>query len=89
MLYYFLLYSKVNQLYIYICPLFLKFPSHLGNHRALSRVPYVLISYLFYMCINSVYMSIPISQFIPFLPFSHGIHTFVLYVCLSLFLLYK
>ena len=48
----FLLYSKVNQLYIYIHPLFFGFPSHLGHHRALSRVPcaiqQVLISYLFY-----------------------------------------
>ena len=35
----FLLYSKVNQLYIYIYPLFFGFPSHLGHHRALSRVP--------------------------------------------------
>ena len=52
MLCYFLLYSKVNQLYVYIYPLFLRFPSHLGHHRALSRVPctrqQVLISYLFY-----------------------------------------
>ena len=48
----FLLYSKVNQLYVYIYPPFFGFPSHLGHHRALSRVPcatqQVLISYLFY-----------------------------------------
>ena len=48
----FLLYSKVNQLYVYIYPLFFGFPSHLGHHTALSRVPCaiqsVLISYLFY-----------------------------------------
>ena len=48
----FLLYSKVNQLYTYIYPLFFGFPSPLGHHRALSRVPcalqQVLISYLFY-----------------------------------------
>ena len=30
----FLLYSKVNQLYIYMYPLFFGFPSHLGHHRA-------------------------------------------------------
>ena len=41
MLCYFLLYRKVNQLYIYTCPLFFEFPSHLGNPRALSRVPCV------------------------------------------------
>ena len=35
----FLLYHKVNQLYIYMYPLFLGFPSHLAHHRALSRVP--------------------------------------------------
>ena len=39
MLCYFLLYSKVNQLYIYIYSLFFSFPSHLGHHRALSSVP--------------------------------------------------
>ena len=56
------LYSKMNQLYIYTYPLFFGFPSHLGHHSALSRVPwaiqYVLISYLFYtwykqcICVN-------------------------------------
>ena len=48
----FLLFSKVNQLYVYLCPLSFGFPSHLGHHRALSGVPCavheVLISYLFY-----------------------------------------
>ena len=34
----FLLYSKVNLLYVYIYPLFFGFPSHVGHHRALSRV---------------------------------------------------
>ena len=34
----FLLYSKMNQLYIYIYPLFFGFPSHLSHHSALSRV---------------------------------------------------
>ena len=36
MLYWFLLYSKVNQLYVHIYPLFFGFPSHLGHHRSLS-----------------------------------------------------
>ena len=48
----FLVYSKVDQLCVYIYPFFFGFPSHLGHHRALSRVPsaiqQVLISYLFY-----------------------------------------
>ena len=52
MLYYVLLYSKVNQPYMNKCPLFFGFPSHLSHHRALSGVTYaiqlVLISYLFY-----------------------------------------
>ena len=30
--------SKMNQLYMYIHPLFFGFPSHLGHHRALNRV---------------------------------------------------
>ena len=49
----FLLYSKVNQLYIYIYPLFFRFFSHIGHQTVLSRVPcamqQVLISYLFYI----------------------------------------
>ena len=32
------LYSKVNQPYTYVDPLFFGFPSHLGHQRALSRV---------------------------------------------------
>ena len=47
-----LLYSEMNQLYVYTYPLFFGFPFHLGHPRALSRVPcaiqQVLISYLFY-----------------------------------------
>ena len=35
----FLLYKKVNQLYTYLYPLFLRFPSHLDHLRALSSVP--------------------------------------------------
>ena len=45
----FLLYSRVNQLYAYIHPLCFGFPSHLGHHKVLSRVPcticYVLIQF--------------------------------------------
>ena len=86
----FLLYSKVNQLYVYIYSLFFVFPSHLGHHRALSRVPcalkrFSLVIYFIHR-INSVCISIPISQFIH--PTSLlGIHKFVLYTCaLVLFL---
>ena len=48
----FLLHRKVNQLYVYIHPLFFGFPSHLDHHRVLSRISCaiqsVLIIYLFY-----------------------------------------
>ena len=64
----FLLYSKVNQLYVHIYPLFFGFPSHLGHHRALNRVPcviqQVLISYLFYTQYKCVYMNYFIYLFI-------------------------
>ena len=39
MLCYFLLYSKVIQLYIYMCIFFFRFFSHLGDYRILNRVP--------------------------------------------------
>ena len=49
---YFLLYSKVNQSYVYIHALFFGFPSHLGYHGVLSRDPcatqQILTSYLFH-----------------------------------------
>ena len=44
----FLLYSEVNQFYVYIYPLFFRF------------------SLVIYFIHSSVYMSIPISQFMPF-----------------------
>ena len=50
-----LLYIKM----IYIYQLFFRFLSHLGHQRALSRVPcatqQVLISYLFYVCMLSLF----------------------------------
>ena len=39
---YFLLCSKVNQLYICIYPLFVRFFSHIGHCSVLSRVPYAI-----------------------------------------------
>ena len=52
----------------YIYPLFFGFPSHLGHHRALNRVPLYSkfsVSYLFYTQYQQhVCMEIPISQFI-------------------------
>ena len=40
MLFYFLLYTKVNQLYVHMYLLFFKFFSHIGHYRVLSRVSY-------------------------------------------------
>ena len=49
----FLVYSKENQPSVYIYPLLFGFPSHLGHHRALSRVPctiqQALISYVLHI----------------------------------------
>ena len=69
MLCWFLLYSKMNQLYVYIYPSFFGFPSHFSHHRALNRVPMLYSRFSLVIClihgINSVYMSITISQLIP------------------------
>ena len=84
----FILYSKVNQLYIHIFTLFFGFPSHLGHQTALSRVPcaiqQVLISYLFYI---QYQQCIYVNTNLPIYPTPTprlGIHTFVPYVCLFL-----
>ena len=39
----FLLYSKVNQLYIDVCPLSFRIFSRIGHHRALSTVPCAMV----------------------------------------------
>ena len=67
MLYKFLLYSKVNQLYIYMYHLFFRFPSHLSHHRTLTRVPCAAQQVLIvYFIRSSVCMSaIAASQFVP------------------------
>ena len=69
----FLLYSKVNQPCIYTYPLYFGFPSHLGEHRALSTVTRavqsVIISYLF--VINHLrwcFHSLPKTQMVMNLP---------------------
>ena len=87
----FLLYSKVNQLYVYIYPLFFGFPSHLGHHRALSRVlcaiQQVLRSYLFdtqYQQCIYVNPNLPAHPPAPPAPFPLGIHTFFS-LCLCLY----
>ena len=57
----FLLYSKVNQLYVYMYPRFLGFPSHLGHHRAeqsSSAIQQVLSSYFMCVCVSHSVMSV-------------------------------
>ena len=67
------------------------FPSHLGHRRALSRVPCamqsVLISYHSIRSVNSVYVAIPIPQFIS--PALSSWHPYICSPRLCLFLLYK
>ena len=69
MLCYFLPYSKRNQLYVYINPLSFGLPDQSGHQRAQSRVPvlYSKLSLVIYFIhsINSVCVSIPVSQFLP------------------------
>ena len=62
MLCYCLLYSKVNQLYVYIHPLFFGFPSHLGHHRTVSTVPWTICRFslvpYFIHCLFSLCLSL-------------------------------
>ena len=70
--------------YMYTNPIFSGFLSPLDHHRALSRdscaIQYTILIYFIY-CINNIYMSIPISQFIPPPPSPLGIHMFLFYFC--------
>ena len=66
---------------------FLKFPSHLGHHSALSRVPcatqcFSLFIY-FVHSIKSVYLSIQISQFLspPWYPYICSLHLCLHHFC--------
>ena len=65
---------------------FFGFPSHLGHHSALSRVPCAYSSFSLAICFihGTVYMSISISQFIPSPCSSLGVYMFVLYTCVSI-----
>ena len=74
----FLLYNKGNQLYVYIYPFPLGPPSHPSippiqvttEHRAELPVLYNMFPLAIYFTHDSVFMSIPISQFIPSSPSS-------------------
>ena len=67
MLCYFQVYNKVNQLYIYIYPLFLdSFPiQFITEYWVEFPVLYSRSLLVIYVIYSSKYMSIPISQFIP------------------------
>ena len=78
--------SESVILYIYIYPLLFGFFPHTGHCRVLSRVPcaiqQILTSYLFYisMYFMCVYMSTPISLFIPPLCSTSSFHD-LLQIC--------
>ena len=85
-----LLHSKVNQPCADRPSFPWRFPSHLGHQCALSRLPELYSKFqtvvYFIHNINSVFTSIPASQFLPpdsSPPLPLGIHTFVLYICVS------
>ena len=60
----------VSQLYVYTYSVFFGFPSHLGHHRSLSRIPcaaqYVLISRLLYI-VYTCHSQTPSSSHLPVL----------------------
>ena len=76
----FLLYNKVNHLYIYICShissLLRLPPSHtpyatpLGGHKARADLPVLCGCFplAIYLTFGSVYMSMPLSHFVPAYP---------------------
>ena len=91
LLYNIVLFSAAQQSESAIClhiPLFFGFPSRLGHHRALSKVPvlysrfslviYVIHNILF-MSQQCVYVNLNLPTHTPHSLF--GIHMFVLYVC--------
>ena len=79
----FLLYSKVNQPFVYPPPTFLDFlPIYVTTeHGAEFPVWCSGFSLVISFIHSGVYMSIPISQFIHPPLFPLGIHMFVFYVC--------
>ena len=84
----FLVDSKINQLYIHICPLLFGFPSHLrvtSEHWLEFPVidsKFSLVIY-FIHSINSVYMSTQFQYIPPFLP-PLIVYIFALYHCVSI-----
>ena len=95
MLYEFLLYNEVNQLYVYMCPLPLGPPQYppaipaLCHYRALSGAPCALqklpSSHLFYssQCLYDN-PTLPIHSTYPFCHSVHKSIRYIFYVCLSI-----
>ena len=79
-----LLHSKMHQPYLYTHPLPFALPSHSGHHRALSGVPVLYGMFSWVICfihsINSVHISLPISQFTLASPPWYWFNAFVLYI---------
>ena len=73
----FLLYNKVDQLYIYICPdnssllhlppSHLPYPTPVGGHKHRADLPVLCGCFPLAICFTfgSVYMSMPLSHFLP------------------------
>ena len=92
MLYQFLLYSKANQLYVYIYLPFSGFPSHFGHHRVLSikqsfphytvvshYLPILYIAACIYVNpILIVYLNFPFPTFVSICLFSTSVSLFLL-----------
>ena len=89
----FLLYNKVNQLYIYIYPhisSLLRLPPTLltpplqvvTKHRADFPVLCSCFPLVIYFTFGSVYMSMPLSHFIPAYPSAHHVLKCIFYVCI-------
>ena len=88
----FLLYNKVNQLYVYIyphIPSLLRLPPTfpipplqvVTKHRAHLPVLCGCFPLAIYFTFGSVYMSMPLSHFVPASPPPHRVLKSILYVC--------
>ena len=92
MLYSFLLYSDVNQLYVHVCPLPLELRSHpiplpllqvITEHQAAFPVLYSLFPLALLHMV--VHMSMLLSQFIPPSPSrpQPPVHVAIVYICME------
>ena len=78
--------TAVNQLYIYIYPLFLDFLPNYATTEHWVEIPmlYSGFSLVIYFILCTVYMSIPIFQFIPPPSPDPHIHIFILNIYVSI-----